>query len=914
MKASRIATRTLLSAFVFACTAIAIAITLCATLSQAAADETATSSADKPLAMTAADGSLTTVPYPQGKAFVYAGTEKNAVDADLVAVDDGFIFRDGVAEAAMGADHTAACTNTGDLYIWGSNALSQLGIEGIEQSLTPVKLLSGVKKTDVGTWHSAAITDEGDLYLWGDNSLGQIGAGYNTRYKPVKVLSHVKQVSLGHYYSAAVTDNGDLYMWGRGEYGQLGVGQRTTLYAPVKVLSGVAHVECGAEHTAAITTNGDLYMWGSNDHGKLGDGTNESRLTPVKVFSNVAQVSLGYSYTAALTTSGEVYTWGAGSFGSLGDGAHEDRNYPAKVFENVVEISSGDGHTGVITTDGDLYMWGGNLEKQINDSDTERFYYPTEVLSNVAHVSLGPGTTSVIDTSGMLLTWGSNTSGTLGDGTNVTRGTPAEVEGLVTGNSLVRFYEQDSGDAVYATDAGSYHCYAVPYNGCCWQDGTCDPIEVNWAIDKAAYDMSGVTFDDAAFAHDGTAHSIEVTGELPEGVTVSYEGNGQTEPGTYTVIARFAGDTRNHKSIDDMTASLTVNEAPNWMRLGGKTRYDTMAAIVDQTFPETSDYAVLVSGANFPDALSAASLAGMYECPVITTKPDALSSQARAELERLGAKNVFIVGGTGAVSKAVETAVADLNGGVTVTRISGSTRYNTAIEVMKHVAGPRPVFTVFVATGKNFPDALAASPYSYANRAPIVLIDPNKGITSAQVNAIRSVGAMQVVLLGGKSVVPDSVETTLRDSGIYRVLRIAGNTRYTTAIEMAKWAAQNGSDLSAPVVATGLKDADALVGATLAGKNNSVLLLVDEKNDKGKPIDAPAVDFLAEHAAEVSKGYILGGENAVSRAMVERILAATYGVLVDSPASLIGQSVDTAIDMTAQLAADNRQFTAAQIG
>lgn len=115
MRASRIATRTLLLALAFACTAIAIGIALCATLAQAVADETATADADKALAMAAADEPLTTIPYPQGKTFTYDGIEKNVVDVNLVPGDDGYILIDGVAEAAMGSEHTAVRTNTGDL-------------------------------------------------------------------------------------------------------------------------------------------------------------------------------------------------------------------------------------------------------------------------------------------------------------------------------------------------------------------------------------------------------------------------------------------------------------------------------------------------------------------------------------------------------------------------------------------------------------------------------------------------------------------------------------------------------------------------------------------------------------------------------------------------------------------------------
>ena len=240
-------------------------------------------------------------------------------------------------------------------------------------------------------------------------------------------------------------------------------------------------------------------------------------------------------------------------------------------------------------------------------------------------------------------------------------------------------------------------------------------------------------------------------------------------------------------------------------------------------------------------------------------------------------EDVFIVGGPKAVSSAVEESVRTLNGGTAVERVWGENRYETALEVMGRAAGLRPAGIVFVATGKGYSDAIAASPLSYALGAPTVLVDPAKEITAAQLEAIAASGVDHVVVLGGPAAVPNSIESQLRAAGIADVSRIAGATRYETAVEVARWAADNGADLSAPVVATGLKDADALAGAALAGRSGSVLLLADDEGAGGEA--APALDFLSEHAAEVHEGYILGGKNAISEALADRILAAANGVM-----------------------------------
>ena len=79
------------------------------------------------------------------------------------------------------------------------------------------------------------------------------------------------------------------------------------------------------------------------------------------------------------------------------------------------------------------------------------------------------------------------------------------------------------------------------------------------ANQKLTYDMSGVVFGDLTVPYDGLPHSIEAT-NLPEGVTATYDGNGQTEIGSYTVTAHFHGDSDKYEPIPDKTAELTITE------------------------------------------------------------------------------------------------------------------------------------------------------------------------------------------------------------------------------------------------------------------------------------------------------------------------------------------------------------------
>ena len=86
-------------------------------------------------------------------------------------------------------------------------------------------------------------------------------------------------------------------------------------------------------------------------------------------------------------------------------------------------------------------------------------------------------------------------------------------------------------------------------------------------INKATYDMSGITFSGDELTYDGLAHSLAITGTLPTGVTVEYENNGKINVGSYIVTASFSGDATNYELISDMTATLKINKATYDMSL-----------------------------------------------------------------------------------------------------------------------------------------------------------------------------------------------------------------------------------------------------------------------------------------------------------------------------------------------------------
>ena len=94
-----------------------------------------------------------------------------------------------------------------------------------------------------------------------------------------------------------------------------------------------------------------------------------------------------------------------------------------------------------------------------------------------------------------------------------------------------------------------------------WTDGTSADLSFDFTIARGAYDMSGVRFTDGTATYDGEAHSLFADEDtLPAGVRVTYENNGKTDVGVYTVTAHFQG-AADFAAIPDRTATLTIVKA-----------------------------------------------------------------------------------------------------------------------------------------------------------------------------------------------------------------------------------------------------------------------------------------------------------------------------------------------------------------
>jgi putative cell wall-binding protein len=153
-----------------------------------------------------------------------------------------------------------------------------------------------------------------------------------------------------------------------------------------------------------------------------------------------------------------------------------------------------------------------------------------------------------------------------------------------------------------------------------------------------------------------------------------------------------------------------------------------------------------------------------------------------------------------------------------VRRIAGASRYESAAMVSAATFAPG-VAAAYVATGGNFPDALAGVPASGVAEGPVLLVGPD-GLPDAVRTELARLAPARIVILGSTAVVSSATATEL--AGYAPVTRLAGASRYETAAAVS---AGMFTTASTVYLATGANFPDALGGGPVAATVGGPLLL-----------------------------------------------------------------------------------------
>lgn len=272
------------------------------------------------------------------------------------------------------------------------------------------------------------------------------------------------------------------------------------------------------------------------------------------------------------------------------------------------------------------------------------------------------------------------------------------------------------------------------------------------------------------------------------------------------------------------TAALKTtasNDTANVNRIDGSNRYSNAVEISKKGWSSASKV-FLVNGEKFADALTGSPLAALHNAPILLTRGNNLPSETLAELKRLNALEVVVLGGIHSVPEHVLNTLRQ--NGFIVSRIGGNNRYSqaelVANEIMKIEGKNRDAF---LASGEVYSDALSISTIASSKRLPIFLTRGNR-LEQSVLNAMPSINSWTII--GGYNTIDQSIEQQMKNAGA-RVRRIGGNNRYEVNQNVLN---HYGTPKNHMYVTSGDHYSDTLPASVLAAKENSGILLVNDNN------------------------------------------------------------------------------------
>ena len=197
------------------------------------------------------------------------------------------------------------------------------------------------------------------------------------------------------------------------------------------------------------------------------------------------------------------------------------------------------------------------------------------------------------------------------------------------------------------------------------------------------------------------------------------------------------------------------------VRLGGANRYETALKIAEELDVEQGRPVILAYGGNYPDTLSVSSAAAAIQSPILLVEKNGISEGVKNKLAQIKPIKVYIIGLEGVISQQVEDEVAQLTSlkQENIIRIGGPDRYQTSLAVAKYfnLSGKN----IGIATGNNFPDALAGSVYAANHNAPILLL--NDTIPNDVMDYLKSREMTGATIFGGEAVINAEIEQKLKE-------------------------------------------------------------------------------------------------------------------------------------------------------
>ncbi|HBE9444649.1 cell wall-binding repeat-containing protein [Clostridioides difficile] len=283
----------------------------------------------------------------------------------------------------------------------------------------------------------------------------------------------------------------------------------------------------------------------------------------------------------------------------------------------------------------------------------------------------------------------------------------------------------------------------------------------------------------------------------------------------------YADDGNNNLKVSKETTLGNRKEVDNYS-IQASNNIDTAIKVSQKGWTSATNI-ILVKDNGIADSLSVTPLAKALDAPILVTNQDSIPSNTMDEINRLGIKNVILIGGTSSISDNVLNTLKAK--GLTVDRIGGNDRQDTSLQIAKKLNDTSKISKVAVTDGyKGLVDASSISAPAAKNNMAILFVDKNMKDDTKQ---FIDKNSQKNYVIGGASTIDDAIVKHLNAT------RLSGDNR---------------------------KDTNAKVISEFYGKVNNAFITKDGSNNENQLMDALIVSNLAAKEDSV----VVLGNNGLS--------------------------------------------------
>lgn len=318
-----------------------------------------------------------------------------------------------------------------------------------------------------------------------------------------------------------------------------------------------------------------------------------------------------------------------------------------------------------------------------------------------------------------------------------------------------------------------------------------------------------------------------------------------------------AKDIMSNKKLQEDLKTLYIKDSENKeiKTLAGETRFETATAISKEGWKDGADKVILVNGYSMIDGIAATPLASLYDCPILLTNRNDVPKSTMDEIKRLNPSEVVLIGTDDVTGDNLINILKGNISNLSVNRIGGIDRYETALLIAKEIAKYKPIENIYVANGFKEADALSVASHAGEEVQPIILTDTYK-MEDEVYNWIKSKGIKNAYFIGDEEVVGDNIIEKVNGitSNDVKGNRLGGIDRQETNAKVIE-KFYNESSYNALFVSKSDPLVDALTAGPLAAKLKSPIVMVGNavSNYQQKVLSEKSTNLIYKIADDINE-------------------------------------------------------------